>query len=313
MYETIVIGVLVLAASILVLKSSLVITPEGSLYVVEKLGKFSRTLTPGLAFLVPLVERVAHRPTVKAQIVELPDVEAFSNDNSLLIVSSQYVFKFVDVKKALYTAMNVEQLIENYCVTSLRNVMGTKTLDELLSSRAEIKAAIESELAQIAGKYGCELESYEILNITPTETTIASMEQLVAADRHARTLRITADAQRDAEIAEATGKKEAEVLAAEAEKQSAILRSQGELEAAKNDAEAIRERGKAQADANDMIAKSVKENGADGVHLKVATEYTEALKAIGESESSKTIMMPVDSSQLVGSIAGIAELLTKRE
>ncbi|CCN40172.1 putative Protein QmcA [Vibrio nigripulchritudo FTn2] len=311
-YETLVIGILVFVVSAVILKQCIVIVPEGSRFVVEKLGKFSRVIQPGLTLLIPFLERVAYRPTVKAQVVELSEVECFSKDNSLLKISSQYVFKFIEVEKAIYKAENVELLLENYCKTHLRDVSGTMKLDELLSSRSEIKVKIETELAAIAEKYGCELESYEILNITPTEATISSMEKLVEADRLARTILIKAEAEKDAEIKQAQGQKEAEVLAAEAEKQSDILRSEGELEAAKNDAKAIRERGQAEADANQMISKSVKESGAEGLHLKIANDYTTALQTIGAADSSKTIMMPVDSSNLVGSIAGIAELLNNK-
>ena len=271
--------------------------PQGYEYTVERFGKYSRTLKPGLSLIVPFLDKIGYRMNLRESVMDIPTQEVITRDNAMVAVDGVVFYQVMNAADAAYQVNNLERAMENLALTNIRTVMGSMELDELLSQRDRINAELLTVIDDATNPWGTKVTRVEIRDITPPRDLVDSMARQMKAEREKR-----------AQILEASGAREAEILRAEGEKQAVILAAEGELEAAKRQAEARERLAEADAVATRMVSDAIAKGNIQAVNYFVATKYTEALQGIASATNSKVVLMPMEASNLIGSIAGIAEI-----
>ncbi len=290
-----VIAVLVLAMVIVLLGVKLV--PQGWEFTVERFGRYTRTLRPGLRVIMPVIDRIGARMNMMEQVIDVPTQEVITKDNAMVTVDGVVFFQVIDPVKAAYEVNQLERAMLNMAMTNIRTVMGSMDLDELLSQRDKINAQLLMVIDEATTPWGVKVTRVEIKDITPPKDLVDAMARQMKAERDKR-----------AEVLMAEGEKQAAILRAEGEKQSTILEAEGRREAAFRDAEAREREAEAEAKATDMVSRAIAQGDVKAVNYFVALKYTEALERIASAENQKIIMMPLEASGLIGSVGGIAEL-----
>jgi regulator of protease activity HflC (stomatin/prohibitin superfamily) len=258
------------------------IIPQARAGVVERLGRYSRTLTPGLAIVVPFVDRIRDMIDLREQVVSFPPQPVITEDNLVVSIDTVIYFQVTEPKAATYEIANYIQAIEQLTVTTLRNVIGGLALERTLTSRDEINAELRGVLDEATGKWGIRVNRVELKAIDPPPSIKDSMEKQMRADRDKRAAILTAE-----------GVKQSQILTAEGEKQSAILRAQGQREAAILQSEG-------QAKAIDTVFKAIHEGDADPKLL--AYQYLQVLPQIAQGESNKVWIIPSEVTQALGQL-----------
>lgn len=275
--------------------------PQGHEWTVERFGKYRTTLRPGLNLIVPYIDQIGHKINMMETVVDIPSQEVITKDNAMVEVDGVVFSQTLDPAKAAYEVNDLDRAIQNLTMTNIRTVMGGMDLDELLSQRDRINAQLLGVVDAATDPWGVKVTRIEIKDIKPPKDLVESMARQMKAERDKR-----------ASILEAEGMRQAEILKAEGLKQSVILDAEGRKEAAYRDAEARERLAMAEAKSTQMMATAIsKDEGAavSAVNYFVAQKYVEALKDIGSAENQKLIMMPLESSGLVGAVSGVAELL----
>ncbi len=282
---------------VFLIMSAVKTVPQGYEYTVERFGRYSRTLKPGLSFIVPFLDRVGYRMNMRESVMDIPTQEVITRDNAIVAVDGVVFYQVGDAAKAAYQVNDLERAMENLALTNIRTVMGSMELDELLSQRDRINAELLIVIDQATNPWGTKVTRVEIRDIAPPSDLQASMSRQMKAERDKR-----------AQVLEASGSREADILRAEGEKQAAILQAEGELEAAKRQAEARERLAEADAAATRMVSEAIAGGDIQAVNYFVATKYTEALQGIASAPNAKVVLMPMEASSVIGSIAGIAEI-----
>ncbi len=271
--------------------------PQGMEYTVERFGRYTHTLRPGLNLIVPLIDRVGRRLNMMEQVFDVPTQEVITKDNAMVSVDGVVFYQVLDAAKAAYEVTDLETAILNLTMTNIRTVMGSMDLDELLSQRDKINAQLLHVVDDATQPWGIKVTRIEIKDIAPPRDLVDAMARQMKAERDKR-----------ANILEAEGLRAAAILKAEGEKQSAILQAEGRREAAFRDAEAREREAEAEATATAMVSEAIARGDVQAINYFVAQRYVEALRDIASAPNHKMIFMPLEAASVIGAIGGVAEL-----
>ena len=289
-------GVLVLLAIVFMFKAVRMV-PQGYEWTVEKFGRYTHTLGPGLHILVPVYQRVGRKVNMMEQVLEIPSQDVITKDNAVVKVDGVVFFSVLDASKAAYEVSNLEQATIALVMTNIRTAIGSMDLDESLSKRDEINAKLLSVVDQATHPWGIKVNRIELKDIQPPRDLVDSMARQMKAEREKR-----------ANILEAEGFRQAEILKAEGEKQATILDAEGKREAAFRDAEARERLAEAEAKATQMVSDAIAGGNVQAINYFVANNYIKALESLAKSPNQKVLMLPVEASSVIGAIGGIAEI-----
>jgi regulator of protease activity HflC (stomatin/prohibitin superfamily) len=270
---------------------------QGMEYTVERFGRYTRTLRPGLNLIVPVIDTIGHKINMMEQVLDVPSQEIITKDNAMVRVNGVVFFQVIDAPKAAYEVSGLDNAILNLTMTNIRTVMGSMDLDELLSKRDEINTRLLGVVDDATTPWGVKVTRIEIKDIEPPADLVEAMGRQMKAEREKR-----------ANILDAEGDRQAEILRAEGEKQAAVLEAEGRREAAFRDAEARERLAEAEAKATMMVSEAIAKGDIQAVNYFVAQKYVEALKEMASADNHKVIMMPLEASNVIGSVAGITEL-----
>ena len=292
----IVIAVLVIAVAAYVV-SMFRSVPQGLEYTVERFGRYTRTLRPGLGFIIPPFDRIGAKMNMMESVLDVPSQEVITKDNALVQVDGVVFYQVLDAAKAAYEVRDMERAILNLTMTNIRTVMGSMDLDELLSERDRINAKLLTIVDDATAPWGIKVTRIEIKDITPPRDLVDAMARQMKAEREKR-----------ASILEAEGERQAAILRAEGEKQGAILEAEGRREAAFRDAEAREREAEAEAKATTSVSDAIAAGDVQAINYFVAQRYVEALGRFATSPNQKIMFMPLEASSVIGAIGGIAEI-----
>jgi regulator of protease activity HflC (stomatin/prohibitin superfamily) len=271
---------------------------QGYVYTIERLGKFTLAAQPGLHLIVPFVDRVGHKVNMMEQVLDIPGQEIITRDNAMVGVDAVVFYQVLDPGKAAYEVANLTLAIMQLTTTNLRTVMGSMDLDETLSKRDEINAKLLNVIDHATSPWGIKITRIEIKDIRPPADISNAMARQMKAEREKR-----------ANILEAEGLRASEILRAEGEKQGAILQAEGRREAAFRDAEAREREAEAEAKATRMVSDAIAASGSQALKYFIAQKYTDAISQFATSPNAKTILFPVEATQLIGTLGGVGELV----
>ncbi len=286
-----------IAVVVLVFFAGVKTVPQGYNWTVERFGRFTRTLTPGLNVITPFVEQVGAKLSMMEQVLDVPTQEVITKDNASISVDGVCFYQVLDAAKAAYEVQNLERAILNLTTTNIRTVMGSMDLDQLLSHRDAINTQLLSVVDAAASAWGIKVTRIEIKDIVLPPDLNASMSRQMKAERDKR-----------AAILESEGLRQSEILKAEGQKQALILAAEGRKEAAWRDAEARERLAEAEAKATALVSKAIAEGDVQAINYFVAQKYVEALGHLASAPNQKVLMLPVDATSILGSVAGIAEI-----
>jgi regulator of protease activity HflC (stomatin/prohibitin superfamily) len=273
------------------------IVPQGYNYTVERFGRYTRTLHPGLTLIIPFIDRIGRKLNMMEQVVEVPSQEVITRDNAMVRVDGVAFFQVLDAARASYEVTNLEVAILNLTMTNIRTVMGSMDLDKLLSERDEINHRLLKVVDDATHSWGVKVTRIEIKDIEPPRDLVDAMARQMKAERDKRAAILVAEGERQSAILSAEGAKQAQILAAE-----------GRREAAYRDAEAREREAQAEAKATTMVSEAIGKGSVQAINYFVANNYVGALKALAEAKNQKVLILPLEASSVIGAIAGIGEI-----
>jgi regulator of protease activity HflC (stomatin/prohibitin superfamily) len=273
------------------------VVPQGYQWTVERFGRYRVTLHPGLRLIIPFADRIGHKLNVQETVLEIPSQTVISKDNASVTVDGIVFFQILDASRAAYEVQNLTQALQNITMTNIRTAIGSLDLDETLSKRDEINDRLLRVLDTASQPWGIKITRVELKDVRPPDDVLQSMAKQLTADREKR-----------AAILKAEGVKQAAILQAEGNKQAQVLAAEGRLAAAQKDAEARERLAQAEAKATELVSIAVSGGNVQALNYFIAQKYVEAMTQIGASVNSKLVLLPMEVSGLVGTIAGIAEI-----
>ncbi len=289
--------IVIVAVFILIIFAGVKTVPQGYNYTVERFGKYTRTLMPGLTIIIPFIDRIGAKVNMMERVYEVPSQEIITKDNAMVTTDGVAYFQVLNAASATYEVNDLENAFGNLAMTNIRTVMGSMDLDQLLSHRDEINTRLLSVVDSATGVWGIKVTRIEIKDIVPPRDLVEAMGRQMKAERVKRAV-----------ILEAEGQRQSEILQAEGDKQSQILSAEGRREAAFRDAEAREREAEAEAKATMMVSEAIASGDIQAINYFVAEKYIDALKDIASADNQKVLMMPLEAASVIGAIGGITEL-----
>ena len=301
MFEGASVFVLVIVAVVIFyLLRAIRMVPQGHAYTVERFGKYVRTLQPGLGLIIPFIDRIGAKQNMMERVIQVPSQEVITRDNAMVTVDGVAFYQVLDAARATYEINDLQNAIINMTMTNIRTVMGSMELDSLLSQRDEINQRLLGVVDQATHPWGVKMTRIEIKDINPPRDLVDSMARQMKAEREKR-----------ASILEAEGLRQAAILKAEGEKQSVVLQAEGRREAAFKDAEARERSAEAEAKATEMVSNAISTGNVQAINYFVANNYVKALESLAKAPNQKVILMPLEASSVIGSLAGLGEIASE--
>jgi regulator of protease activity HflC (stomatin/prohibitin superfamily) len=294
---TLIWAVIIVVLGVVVVRTAVIIVRQGYEYTLERFGRYRTTLRPGFHFIIPFVNRVGHKVNMMERVLDVPSQEVISKDNAVLTVDGVVFFQVLDAAKAAYEVFRLEHAILNLTMTNIRTVLGSMDLDESLSKRDDINSRLLVIVDEATTPWGIKVTRIEIKDISPPQDLVDAMARQMKAEREKR-----------ATILEAEGTRQAEILEAEGLKQAAILQAEGRKEAAFRDAEARERLAEAEGRATTMVSEAIASGNIQAVNYFVAQKYVEALSDFATGTNTKTLLLPVEATGILSSLAGITEV-----
>jgi regulator of protease activity HflC (stomatin/prohibitin superfamily) len=289
--------IVLIVFAFLIILSAVKSVPQGYAWTVERFGKYTRTLPPGLGIIVPLVDRIGRKQNLMEQVLDIPPQEVISSDNAQVLTDAVCFYQVLEPVKASYEVNDLVRAMQNLVMTNIRAVLGSIELDEMLSNRDRINTELLTKVDEATDPWGVKVTRVEIRDISPPRDLVDSMARQMKAEREKR-----------AQILEAEGEREAAVTVAEGSKLAQILAAEGELEASIKEAEARERLAEAEAKATEVVSTAIAQGDPRAINYFVAQKYVEALGKLAESNNNKVMMIPLEASSVIGSIAGISEI-----
>jgi regulator of protease activity HflC (stomatin/prohibitin superfamily) len=283
--------------AVLVLLAGVKTVPQGYNYTVERFGRYTRTLKPGLNIIVPFIDGIGRKLNMMEQVLDVPHQEVITRDNASITANGVTFYQILDAAAAAYEVAHLELAVLNLTMTNIRSVMGSLDLDELLSNRDEINARILRVVDAAVAPWGVKITRIEIKDIDPPKDLVDAMGRQMKAERDRRAV-----------ILEAEGKRQAQILKAEGEKQAQVLEAEGRREAAFRDAEARERSAEAEAKATTMVSEAIAKGDVQAINYFVANNYIKALESVASAPNQKVLMLPVEAANVIGALGGIAEI-----
>jgi regulator of protease activity HflC (stomatin/prohibitin superfamily) len=283
--------------AIFIVFSGVTVVRQGYQYTIERFGRFTMVARPGFTFIIPYLDRVGRKVNMMEQVLDIPGQEIITRDNAMVSVDGVVFFQVLDAAKAAYEVSEIYVAIMQLTTTNLRTVMGSMDLDETLSKRDEINARLLVVVDQATEAWGVKITRVEVKDIRPPADIVNAMGRQMKAEREKRAV-----------ILEAEGSRASEILRAEGQKQSQILEAEGRREAAFRDAEGRERAAEAEARATQVVSEAIASGGAQAINYFIAQKYVEAVGQFATSPNAKTILFPVEATQLIGTLGGIGEL-----
>ena len=291
-------AIVLIVAAVLVVVKGVVVVGQGYEYTVERMGRFTKSLRPGFHIIIPFIDSVGAKVNMMERVLEVPSQEVITKDNAVVKVDGVVFYQALDAAKASYEVNNLENAVLNLTMTNIRTVLGSMDLDESLSKRDAINAALLHVVDAATTPWGIKVTRIEIKDISPPQDLVDAMARQMKAERDKR-----------ATILESEGSRQAEILRAEGQKQAVILDAEGEKEAAFRQAEARERLAQAEAEATRMVSVAIAAGDLNAVNYFVAGKYVEALKELATSPNQKVIFLPIEATNVLGSLGGIGELV----
>ena len=293
-----IVALVLVALAAIILFRAIKIVPQGREFTVERFGRYTRTLKPGIAFLTPFVEGVGRRVNMMEQVLDVPQQDVITKDNVSVRVDGIVFIQVMDAAQAAYRVDNLTFAITQLSQTNLRTVVGSMDLDEVLSQRDQINTRLLSTIDHATNPWGVKVTRIEIKDLVPPPDITNAMARQMKAERERRAVLLEAD-----------GEKQAAITRAEGAKQAAILEAEGRREAAYRDAEAREREAEAEAKATAMVSDAIAKGDVNAINYFVAQKYVAAFAELARSPQQKTVIIPADMAGITGSIAGIGELI----
>ncbi|MDH3830828.1 MAG: SPFH/Band 7/PHB domain protein [Gammaproteobacteria bacterium] len=290
-------ALVILALAVVTVIMGVKIVSQGHEWTVERFGRYRKTLPPGLNLIIPYIDRIGHKLNMMETVFDIQSQEVITRDNAMVRADGVVFYQILDAARAAYEVNDLGRAINNLTMTNIRTVMGSMDLDELLSQRDKINAQLLVVVDAATSPWGVKVTRIEIKDIQPPQDLIDSMARQMKAEREKRAV-----------ILDAEGLRQSEILKAEGEKQAVVLEAEGRREAAFRDAEAREREAEAEAKATLMVSDAIAKGDINAVNYFVAQKYVDALQHIGSAPNQKLVLMPLEASSVIGSIAGIAEL-----
>jgi len=290
-------AIVILALAVVTVIMGVKIVGQGHEWTVERFGRYRKTLSPGMGLIVPYIDRIGHKLNMMETVFDIQSQEVITRDNAMVRADGVVFYQILDAAKAAYEVNDLDRAINNLTMTNIRTVMGSMDLDELLSQRDKINAQLLIVVDAATTPWGVKVTRIEIKDIQPPQDLIDSMARQMKAEREKRAV-----------ILDAEGLRQSEILKAEGEKQAVVLEAEGRKEAAFRDAEAREREAEAEAKATTMVSEAIARGDIQAINYFVAQKYVDALQHIGSAPNQKLVLMPLEASSVIGSIAGIAEL-----